>query len=82
MVTGVPVAAQACAGDRSAEVRADQQLQPAAEQLMEAVKQNPQLPTAHSQLGVVYLLTGPRDAAGKAEPDRKAGIPSDASTPI
>ena len=31
---------------------------------------------------VVYLLTGPRDAAGKAEPDRKAGIPSDASTPI
>jgi tetratricopeptide (TPR) repeat protein len=38
-------------------------LQPAVDELKQAVALDPKLPTAHSQLGVAYLLTGNRDLA-------------------
>ena len=53
---------------------ARKELQPAAEELKQAVEINPKLPTAHSQLGVVYLMTGNRDLAIKAFQDELALI--------
>src|SRR5262249_29275577 len=42
---------------------ARRELQPAVEELKQATRLNPKLPTAHSQLGVAYLLTGAREPA-------------------
>ena len=56
---------------------ARKELQPAAEELRQAVEMNPKLPTAHSQLGVVYLMTGNRDLAIKAFHDELALSPND-----
>jgi tetratricopeptide (TPR) repeat protein len=42
------------------------ELQPAADELRQAIEANPKLPTAHSQLGVVYLMSGNREQAVQA----------------
>jgi len=45
---------------------ARRQLQPAVDELKQAVALDPKLPTAHSQLAIAYLLTGNRELAMEA----------------